>query len=221
MACKEEAQVMKARAKTVEIGEAKGIDLETKKYIVHARGNPAREALLIRNLRKRGWTQPKIAKAMGLSQSQISKREFLVNHLIYGLLLRLLKGQIRPSTAYILSKLPIEEQRRYGSKKKITLREVKEKRRNLTMSKDLISLLQAPITVPSRGSASELPDPEKDGKKYRKTACIFAVRMDAPFEVQTLEGTMTGKAGDYLAKGVKEELYPIAAEIFLKTYEAV
>lgn len=56
--------------------------------------------------------------------------------------------------------------------------------------------------------------------KYRKTALAEAVKMDEPFEVVTLEGTMTGQAGDYLMRGAAGELYPCAGEIFANTYEA-
>jgi hypothetical protein len=45
--------------------------------------------------------------------------------------------------------------------------------------------------------------------------------MDKDFMVLTLEGTVKGKAGDWLAKGVKGELYPINKEIFEQTYEEV
>ena len=41
-------------------------------------------------------------------------------------------------------------------------------------------------------------------KAYRKKPItIYAKQMDKPFEVKTLEGTMMGKAGDYLIIGVK------------------
>ena len=209
---------MRPKSKTVEIGEEAHIDTETKKYLIHIRGSPALEALAIRDLIKKGWNQPTIAKAMKLSQSQISKRLSLFK-LIPELFSRLKKGEIRSSTAFVLSKLPTERQKQYGSKKKITLKEVKEKRRDLTMSKELMNLLQAPINHPTENQT--LPDPEKAGKTYRKKTLIFAVRMDHEFEVRTLEGTMRGNAGDYLAKGVKNELYPIAADIFAKTYEEV
>lgn len=58
-------------------------------------------------------------------------------------------------------------------------------------------------------------------KSYRKTALAHAVKIDEPFAVETLEGTMEGQAGDMLMKGVAGELYPCAAEIFAKTYELV
>ncbi len=53
---------------------------------------------------------------------------------------------------------------------------------------------------------------------YRKTAPIYAIKMKDSFEVKTLEGIMTGKAGDYLAMGVKGEMWPIAQDIFKATY---
>jgi hypothetical protein len=57
--------------------------------------------------------------------------------------------------------------------------------------------------------------------EYRKKTTIRAVRLWTPFEVVTLEGPVRGKAGDWLAKGVNGELYPINAEVFEKTYEEV
>lgn len=58
-------------------------------------------------------------------------------------------------------------------------------------------------------------------RKCRKTAHAEAVRVEEPFAVETLEGTMIGNAGDYLMRGVQGELYPCAAEIFERTYEWV
>jgi hypothetical protein len=56
-------------------------------------------------------------------------------------------------------------------------------------------------------------------KPYRKKTLTYAVRMDEPFEVNTLEGKHTGKAGDYLAIGAHGEMYPIDAAVFEATYE--
>lgn len=39
------------------------------------------------------------------------------------------------------------------------------------------------------------------------------------FMVGTLEGSMTGKLGDWLIRGVKGELYPCKPDIFAATYE--
>jgi phospholipid N-methyltransferase len=39
--------------------------------------------------------------------------------------------------------------------------------------------------------------------------------------VETLEGNMEGKLGDFLVIGVKGEIYPVRRDIFFKTYEIV
>jgi len=40
-------------------------------------------------------------------------------------------------------------------------------------------------------------------------------------EIKTLEGTMRGEHGDYIIKGVNNEIYPCKPDIFEKTYDAV
>lgn len=54
---------------------------------------------------------------------------------------------------------------------------------------------------------------------YRKRHLTRAMHMARPFSVETLEGTMKGKAGDWLMIGVKGEMYPCDADIFERTYE--
>lgn len=39
-------------------------------------------------------------------------------------------------------------------------------------------------------------------------------------EIETLEGVVTAKVGDYVIKGVQQELYPCKPDIFAATYEA-
>jgi len=39
--------------------------------------------------------------------------------------------------------------------------------------------------------------------------------------IQTLEGTMTARIGDYVVRGVAGEFYPVKPKIFSATYEAV
>ena len=39
--------------------------------------------------------------------------------------------------------------------------------------------------------------------------------------IETLEGTMTAKEGDYIIKGVEGEYYPCKPDIFEQTYESV
>ena len=62
---------------------------------------------------------------------------------------------------------------------------------------------------------------EGEFKEYRKIATVYAKQMDESFEVETLEGTMKGKAGDYLCVGAEGERWPIKKEIFEKTYVEV
>ena len=39
--------------------------------------------------------------------------------------------------------------------------------------------------------------------------------------IETLEGTLEAKLGDYIIKGVKGEFYPVEKSIFEETYEIV
>lgn len=66
-----------------------------------------------------------------------------------------------------------------------------------------------------------LPNPKETGKEYHKTATVFAVQMDKPFKVDTLEGVMQGNAGDYLCQGVENEMWPVKKRIFESTYEVI
>lgn len=56
-------------------------------------------------------------------------------------------------------------------------------------------------------------------KVRKKPINVHVLRMLKDFEVDTLEGTYHGKAGDYLLKGVEGECYPIKKEIFEKMYD--
>lgn len=44
---------------------------------------------------------------------------------------------------------------------------------------------------------------------------------DGHFLVKTMEGTMMGKPGDYIIRGIRGEFYPCDKEIFEATYEKV
>ena len=56
---------------------------------------------------------------------------------------------------------------------------------------------------------------------YKKNSIIKATQQHQPFKVDTLEGIMSGKAGDYLVTDVDGERYPVDKEIFEKTYDKV
>ena len=58
-------------------------------------------------------------------------------------------------------------------------------------------------------------------QEYRKTKNAQAIKMDVPFRVKSLEGTVEGKAGDMLMKGIKGELYICEKNIFLESYATV
>jgi hypothetical protein len=55
----------------------------------------------------------------------------------------------------------------------------------------------------------------------KKPIPIHAVPIYHPFSVETLEGTMKGKSGDYLVEGIKGEIYICDKEIFEESYEEV
>jgi len=55
----------------------------------------------------------------------------------------------------------------------------------------------------------------------KKPVKIQAEQIPFEFTVHTLEGMMTGKAGDYLITGIKGEQYPCKKEIFKESYEPV
>ena len=62
----------------------------------------------------------------------------------------------------------------------------------------------------------------KKGKFYvKRPVPVLAVQIDDDFVIDTLEGTLVGKKGDYLVMGVKGELYPVKKDIFEQTYEPV
>ena len=53
----------------------------------------------------------------------------------------------------------------------------------------------------------------------KKPIRVKCVQIHEPFIVETMEGTLNGKAGDWLMVGINGEMYPIDQEIFQKTYE--
>lgn len=64
----------------------------------------------------------------------------------------------------------------------------------------------------------QIPDLEFR-QAVKKPIPIRCVQIDEPFQVETLEGLMQGKAGDWLIIGVQGEMYPIDKDIFEKTYD--
>lgn len=65
---------------------------------------------------------------------------------------------------------------------------------------------------PTTGSAS-FP------RRWRKTATVLAEELTEDVEVETPEGVMSAKAGDYLAQHEDGHAWPIKRETFESTYE--
>ena len=58
--------------------------------------------------------------------------------------------------------------------------------------------------------------------KYRKKPVVIeATQITEELKIETLEGVMIGKVGDWLITGVNGEKYPCKNDIFQKTYEPV
>ncbi len=55
----------------------------------------------------------------------------------------------------------------------------------------------------------------------KKPIPIGCVQINEPFEVESLEGLVRGKPGDWLMRGIQGELYVCDREIFEKTYDLV
>ena len=64
--------------------------------------------------------------------------------------------------------------------------------------------------------------PELEYKKaVKKPIPVQCIQINETFEVETMEGVMQGKKGDWLIIGVHGEMYPIDDTIFKKTYDLV
>ena len=58
-------------------------------------------------------------------------------------------------------------------------------------------------------------------KALKKPIPVRCIQINEPFEVETLEGVMKGRPGDWLMVGIHGEMYPISKEIFEKTYDLI
>ena len=56
-------------------------------------------------------------------------------------------------------------------------------------------------------------------KAVKKPIPIKCIQIDEPFEVESMEGVMRGKAGDWLMVGVNGEKYVCDDGIFRKSYD--
>ena len=58
-------------------------------------------------------------------------------------------------------------------------------------------------------------------KAVKKPIPVRCIKMNEDFQVETMEGLMHGKAGDYLMIGQRGEMYPCDLDIFNETYDIV
>jgi ParB-like chromosome segregation protein Spo0J len=133
-------------------------------YLFHLEGKPIEQALAIKDLLDNGYTQKEIAKAMGWTQSQISKRLRLLK-LIPELIEKVKNGEIRPSIAQKLASLPPEKQKEYLNKEKILMKDVEKDIRNYSLSKDIINIIETPIEPEAKfdeETANKIRDAMKD-----------------------------------------------------------
>ena len=56
-------------------------------------------------------------------------------------------------------------------------------------------------------------------RALKKPIPISACKINEPFTVDTTEGTMSGKPGDWLMQGINGEMYICPANIFEKSYD--
>ena len=74
--------------------------------------------------------------------------------------------------------------------------------------------------LPDGGHTASVPLPAPQ-KAVKKPIPLDVRRIPDAFEVETMEGTMQGKPGDWLITGIDGEVYPCDADIFARTYDVV
>ena len=71
-----------------------------------------------------------------------------------------------------------------------------------------------------RFSSDTLPELEFK-EAIKRPLKIRCVQIDEDFEVETMEGVLKAKKGDWLMVGVKGEVYPCANSVFKATYDII
>lgn len=59
------------------------------------------------------------------------------------------------------------------------------------------------------------------GLFQKRPIVVEAYRTDVEVVIQTLEGPLTAKPGDWIITGVNGEQYPCKPDVFEKTYEPI
>jgi len=155
------AEEVRQPLKLREIGAAEDIELEKEIERVHYRGSPFEEAELIKRMGDAGFSQKEIGSRLRLSQPQVAKRLALFN-LTPRLFARLRDGSLRPSVAYMLSRMGAEAQTRFESERRVTVKDVSTQRRSALISSELSAELPRP---------SGIPDPQEGHVQKRVVKC--------------------------------------------------
>ncbi len=71
------------------------------------------------------------------------------------------------------------------------------------------------------GDQNQTEDPEWIIEAIKRKKIGFTSTPPRDMLIQTLEGVMRAKSGDYIIKGVVGEIYPCKPDIFEMTYEEV
>ena len=59
------------------------------------------------------------------------------------------------------------------------------------------------------------------GEEWGKSVCYYDERCEPTIYIETLEGEMAARVGDYIIKGIKGEFYPCKPDIFKEKYEEI
>jgi len=70
-------------------------------------------------------------------------------------------------------------------------------------------------------NGNAIPEEAFDIRAKKKPVIIKAIKMSTPFYVDTLEGRVKGRPGDYLLIGTAGERYPCRSDIFENSYSIV
>jgi len=141
---------------TREIGSVKEIDIEQLRLIYHKAGNPAEEALMLKELLNRNLKQADIAKLLEVNQAQISRKLKLLQ-LTPELFKRVLAGEIKARTGYQLARLPKEKQAEFEAVERVTMKISEAAVRDMVLNKDVVKLIkdfedeEEPVKTPYEG----------------------------------------------------------------------
>lgn len=151
--------------------------------------NPGLEARMLKRLLDAGRTQEGLAALLQVSQAQISKRIRLLK-LTPKLFEKLNRGDLKPSIARELAKLPQKDQAAYEKNEKITLKDIREATRQETL-KSLDLARAEDIHAPGSGDSREAPT---KGDQTQVLGGNEALSPRTPLNIDRMERIMLAQA---------------------------